>query len=128
MKVKTSEASGVALDWLVAKALGGKDLQRIQAWHNKPWYYYEQDDEEPDVWHKVCLLDAAYSSDWSLMGPLIDEHRITIRYWDNMPFVSAYMPEIGSEWSQGKNALEAAARCFVASKLGEEVDVPEELV
>jgi hypothetical protein len=30
-------------------------------------------------------------------------------------------------WSRGPTPLIAAMRCYVASKLGDEVDVPEEL-
>jgi hypothetical protein len=64
-----------------------------------------------------------YSSDWSVGGPLIESAGITIRYWTNADFVTAYMPEFGSEWIQGPTALVAAMRCFVASKLGDEFTI-----
>jgi hypothetical protein len=46
----------------------------------------------------------------------------------NTSSVHAYMPVEGAEWISGPTPLIAAMRCFVASKLGDEVDVPKELL
>ena len=52
-------------------------------------------------------LLTAYSSSWQRGGPII-EHYAPLFY-------------------EGPTPLIAAMRCYVASKLGDEVDVPEEL-
>jgi hypothetical protein len=67
--------------------------------------------------------ERAYSTDWAHGGPIIEMERIELE-WS------------GSEWwarikadddFSGPTPLVAAMRCFVASRLGDEVDIPEEL-
>ncbi len=65
----------------------------------------------------------AYSTNWAQGGPIIDRERINVE-----PFRDIN----GDQWSadgawNSPTALIAAMRCYVASKLGDEVDVPEEL-
>lgn len=62
---------------------------------------------------------------WGMLGPIIEREKISIRQWEDE--VHAYMP--GGEWSRGSGPtpLIAAMRCYVASKLGDEVEIPEEL-
>lgn len=105
MKIKVSEASGsVQIDWMVAKCEG-----------NLPLSY----DDWVQVWPH-------YSTDWAQGGPIISREHISIRHWTNVPVVHAYMPD--SDWSSdGESALVAAMRCFICSRLGEIVEVPEEL-
>jgi len=102
--MKTSELTGAALDWAVGTAL-----------------------KLPDpYWNGVRC--AAYSTDWSQGGPIIERERIDIRYtgqtWDAARQLNEY--DEPDEWF-GSTPLIAAMRCFVASRLGDEVDVPEEL-
>ena len=101
--IKISEATGPALDWLVAKALFG-DQPRWSVW-------------VPE-----------YSTDWSQGGPIIDRERISIRHWVNTPGVHAYMPQDEAEWAEGPTPLIAAMRCLAISKLGFTIEVPEELL
>lgn len=109
-RIKVAEAADGALDWMVAKALNPADPQHgWDAVKGKP------------VW-------TPYSTDWSQGGPIIERERITIRYWTNMALIYAFMPHDDDEWEEGLTPLIAAMRCFVASKLGDEVDVPDELV
>lgn len=108
MKIKTSEMIGAQLDWAVAKCDGCE------------WLYEDLKGETPP--------GAAYSTDWALGGPIIERERISLRQWTNVPIVNAYMPTDNAPWSSdGKLPLIAAMRCYVASKLGDEVEVPEEL-
>lgn len=102
--MKTSELSGPALDWAVAKCDGitsGKDFA---------WFYDRR---------------AAYrfSTDWSQGGPIIEREKLTIEWTgeDWMAFIRH------DEEFFGPTPLIAAMRCFVASRLGDEVAVPEEL-
>jgi hypothetical protein len=95
--MKTSELIGPALDWAVSAA--------------------EMDTEDGNP-------AAHYSTDWAQGGPIIEREKMgTI--W------------IGGEWQAqsflyegtgcGPTPLISAMRCFVASKLGDEIDIPEEL-
>lgn len=60
-------------------------------------------------------------------GPIIYRERISIRQWVNVPICHAYLPD--GEWSSDADSpLVAAMRCYVASKLGVEVDVPQGLL
>lgn len=121
--MKTSELTGAALDWAVAKAEG---------------LGYRYDEKygpmcfRPSVTKGTAVWDSAplpYSTDWAQGGPIIERERISIRQWTNVPIVHAYMPVDGAEWSSdGTSPLIAAMRCFIASKLGDEVDVPKELL
>jgi hypothetical protein len=102
MKVKTNELSGTALDWAVFEAEYGKPYEFTNAY--KP------------------------SEDWAQGGPIIERERIEL-----------VAVELGEEWiardywkefaeQSGPTPLVAAMRCYVASKLGEEVEVPNEIV
>jgi hypothetical protein len=106
MKIKTSELTGAALDWAVAKCEGAPEYLL-----DKPW--------------RASELLEHYSTDWSQGGPIIDRERITIRFWEGESDVDAYKWDTPS--STGPTPLIAAMRCYVSSKLGDEVEVPDEL-
>lgn len=125
MKIKTNELTGAALDWAVGKILG-------------------LDDEtlDPITWietaHPTRCYD--YSTDWAHGGPIIEREGIATR---EIPPVSGGNGYIFTRrWiaemflfpggprravAYGTTPLVAAMRCYVAPKLGDEVDVPEEL-
>ncbi len=115
--IKVAEASDTQLDWLVAKIEG-----EAVVWYDKQGRPYERSKWDMDPLYQP-------TTNWSQMGPIIERERISIRAWTNVSVFHAYMPVDGAEWSSdGKSPLVAAVRCYVASKLGEEVEVPEELV
>lgn len=62
--------------------------------------------------------------DWAQAGPIIEREKIDLR--------CMYGRDGSVVWrtvhADGPTPLIAAMRCYVASKLGDEVDVPEELV
>jgi hypothetical protein len=101
MKIKTSELTGAALDWAVA------NCERV---------------DHLFAGHEVGRLH--YSSTWAEGGPIIEREWISVwqvgnKYWK---------ADIGGLHSHnGATPLIAAMRCYVASKLGGEVDVPDEL-
>ena len=107
--MKTNELSGAALDWAVTHA------------------NYEINGEH--IWGTE---NCNYSTDWALGGAIIERERISItpdvgcwnaHYHDNL------FEEDGSDCFQiGTTPLIAAMRCYVASKLGEEVEIPKELM
>lgn len=80
---------------------------------------------EQGLIHVLSLPDLS----WQTCGPIIERERISIRQWTNVPLVHAYMPQDNAPWlSDGTSPLVAGMRCYCFSKLGDEVDVPEELV
>ena len=113
MKIKVSEATPTQLDYMVAYILGagvghgGKDrfLEIFKHQHANTTGY-------------------CFSSDWALGGPIIEREGIAI---------NAHLD--GSEWfardywgeheQSGPTPLIAAMRCYVASKLGDEVEILE---
>ena len=117
MKIKTSELTDAALDWAVQEI----EYQRMVAEgeHVKQWVL---DD------HRTGAGINHYSTDWLWGGPILDRERITIRQWTDMPIIHAYMPHDGAPWGAGPTPLIAAMRCYVASKLGNQINVPEELL
>jgi hypothetical protein len=101
MKIKTSELTGAALDWAVAMAenWAGADFE------NKP-----------------------YSTDWSQGGPIIEREHISVEATRVGGLGDRWMADIQTDCTQfADKPLIAAMRCYVASKLGDDVDVPEEL-
>ena len=106
MKVKASELSGVALHWAVAHCKGLVQGQIAIDGVTQGFY-------NP-------------STDWAQGGPIIEEERIDT----NTSYPSTWVATChdGSKTCTGPTPLIAAMRCFVASKLGDEVDIPEELI
>lgn len=117
MKMKSSELTGAALDWAVLKASNKAIGQPDHLPFNVEW---------------LLMRDAGdfqYSTNWAQGGPIIEREQLLIQ------------PEIGKEgagnaWSAismqgfeclGPTPLVAAMRCYVASKLGDEVEIPAEL-
>jgi hypothetical protein len=110
--MKTSELTGFALDWAVAKCEGA----------GTP--YIGKDG-------KHHLATANYSTDWSQGGLIIERENISIvREGDAGNWVASVYNYAEADWhlhTEGTTPLEAAMRCYVASKLGDEVEIPKEL-
>ena len=136
MKIKTSELTGAALDWAVAKCEGEefeiKDGALVIGTR------YESNSVDDDY---GCEFDIEYrpSQDWAQGGPIIEREGIDL--YCNVPTNTAHADPawrgswrakyhrcgFGTEMSYGPTPLIAACRCLVASKLGDEVEVPDEL-
>jgi hypothetical protein len=135
MKIKTNELTGAALDWAVAKCEGHNVFIKhapVQVMYTperkRSWYIYTP------------------STNWSQGGPIIDREDIAISPAPD-GLCSAYKSDGTTRWltkggptptsgvevfnwtfkQQGYHPLIAAMRCYVASKLGDEVEIPEEL-
>lgn len=112
MKIKTSELTGAALDLAVAIAVGRTDV-RV--------------DEDGEL---VGQHEFDYYTDWAQGGPIIERERIHIRPNQSDGNFKAFViirPTGLAHRHDGPTPLIAAMRCYVASKLGDEVEVPEEL-
>ena len=115
-KIKVSEATGPVLDWLVAKC------ERYNPFVvDKNAAYYSPD--------HGSLVYALFSTNWSQGGPIIERERISVVDVDGYDFWKAdkLNKEAIPVISYGPTPLIAAMRCLLASKLGDEVEIPEEL-
>ena len=115
--MKTSELTGAQLDWAVAKCEGINLHHAIQ-----PHGYLEilfNEANGGDVFTP--------SNDWAQGGPIIERENIT---WTGQSSVACKY--IGNQkWKHfeefGPKPLIAAMRCYVASKMGADVELPKEL-
>lgn len=119
MKIKTAELTGAALDWAVAKCEGdGFAIQR------------------PELLSSG-FRPPLFSTRWAQGGPIIE--REIGNLWKNNK-LDPNEPDVWTAaayhkapdgtllyYEDGPTPLIAAMRCYVASKLGDEVEVPEEL-
>jgi hypothetical protein len=123
MKTKTSELTGRNLNWAVAIALGWKwkvdnDGKIVLARPAKNIHSKKAFD----------TLGLAYfqpTKSWSTAGPIIE--REEIRLTPPLAGETDWLAACGNPDVAGPTPLIAAMRCFVASVLGDEVDIPEEL-
>jgi hypothetical protein len=113
--MKTSELTGAALDWAVAKCEG----------HN--------------VFIKHAPLQVMYppkgkrsfyiytpSTNWAQGGPIIEREDIWLTHNRASKMHGAHKGD--DVWfHKGPTPLIAAMRCYVASRLGDEIEIPEEL-
>lgn len=127
IEVKTAELEGVALDWAAAKAIGAYRGEYKFSENGKPdmaWIF-------PDgVPFKATTGKFQPSTDWSKGGPLIDNFKIGITH-DRLHERGLACQAILKEFpfpSYGGTALIAACRAIVASKLGDTVSIPRELL
>ena len=130
--MKVSELTGHALNWAVAMAEGDKvyrpRLGRPADWDKEAYLKDGSDDrwvvrvENRRVAH---FVDWTYnpSKDWMQGGPIIERERINLWSEGHDWEASHY----GEHIVWGESPLIAAMRCYVASKLGDEVEIPEEL-
>jgi Protein of unknown function (DUF2591) len=115
--MKTSELTGAALDWAVAQCEGFKSIDADDL-------HYQQ---------------FQYTTDWSQGGPIIEREKMCVDWWRSGNCWCALCPEKmaytdkgefidGSDgMMHGPTPLIAAMRCYVSSRLGDTVEVPDEL-
>ena len=123
--VQVSEAVGNTLDWLVAKCEGHESRC---AWMLEKdgyiaWQNYEQ------AWGNPI---PKYSTDGGIAVPIIEREGISVEF-NKAPFKSLWVayklePSEEDEPQGGPTFLIAGMRCYIASKLGDTVEVPEELL
>lgn len=115
--MKTSELIGAALDWAVAESnetpiyRSGKTLTRM-------------DMDGQHYWQP--------STDWAQAGPIIERKWITLECWpnesdENMRWAGTIYDTRPVCEALGPTPLIAAMRCYVASVLGDEVNIPPDL-
>lgn len=125
MEIKTSKLIGDALDWAVQAAQYDYPLDEV--------WEYRNDAFKP-------------STNWAQGGPIIEREGLGLEYDREWMYDPAAQdpddePDNGDRWradynvggyqhlsEYGPTPLIAAMRCYVASKLGDEVEVPDELL
>jgi hypothetical protein len=104
--MKTSELTGAALDRKVHDLL------------------------HPEERIKDGCTAPQYSTDWAQGGPIIEREKIAVLP-DEFSFGwearTCHFDGEDEDVSKGETPLIAAMRCYVASKLGDEVEIPVEL-
>ena len=110
--MKTSSLIGEPLDWAVAKCkhptMNVAHFNNLRSQH-------------------VLHRDFYYSTNWAHGGPIIEREKISCVYYGQWV---ASIPADGTGEAlgyYGPTPLIAAMRCYVASKLGDEVEIPKEL-
>ena len=128
MKVKTSELTRDALVAAVATCLGYTELHKIEGrWPHEPQFAMMPPNRDYGV---MELWEIGSDCDWGWFGPIIEREQISLEsmYSDRKFFWIATRSEHGAiSEESGPTPLVAAMRCYVASELGDEVDVPEVL-
>jgi hypothetical protein len=114
--IKTSELLGPALDWLVAQCEGVDYCDR---------------DGVDGIGNEFSKT--AYSTDPAQAWPIIEREEIAIipddGWWiANLRYAPDEESSIKEADGSSTTPLIAAMRCYVSSKLGDEVEVPEELL
>jgi len=120
MKIKTRELIGAALDWAVAKCDGWQPVYTNGALYP----VFQKGGNVEKIWRE-------YSTDWSQAGPIIEREKISLECKQDGWWVAScqYNYSEDKEHVQLADApLIAAMRCFVDSKLGNEIEIPEELL
>jgi len=127
MKIKTSELQSAALDWAVAKCEGQTVIVANQ-----------QTDcliaESCVVAYDIDGFEYDYlpSVNWSVGGSIIDRiDGFQLKDWlESKPESKweAHIHNYDGDWiAFGPTLLIAAMRCYVVSKLGDEIEIPNEL-
>jgi len=114
--MNTTELSGAALNWAVAKAEGFFNIGMASVGRNGVTDVFYFDKWEP-------------STDWAQGGKIIERERINLHCGDGTWGVKDGVWEAAHPdclyVQRGNTPLIAAMRCFVAFKLGDEVEIPE---
>lgn len=133
--VKVSDLQGVALDWAVAKAEGlpvRRDPMGFGSGSESGFWLWEA------TGHKLGrygLIGREYSpsTKWEQGGPIVDELRDLSQYQfliegdGESTHVLSWPKEHVFYSGRGATTLIAIMRCFVASKMGDFIEVPASL-
>jgi hypothetical protein len=111
--MKTSELTGAALDWAVAKAQEYNTSILDLLYDIKEYRHYLP------------------STKWDLAGPIIEQEKIGLDYYPDGSHkdggVWAALMAEGTIEAFGPTPLIAAMRCFCYAKLGDEIEIPASL-
>lgn len=138
MKIKTSELSGAALDWAISK-VDERDIYDLD-WRivdgemlgfgtigSSPEFVCFRLSGRTDMFSEAPVYSP--STDWAQGGPLIEKMKVDLGSCISGNWSAESMDVIRTIPSSiGPTPLVAACRSIVLAKLGEEVEVPDELL
>ena len=120
MEIKVQDLTGLALDWAVTTIDDSDACQYGVA----DWREHRK--------HTAVKGEYAhrYHQNWAKAGPIIEQQEISIRPSHRIDGWTASMwtHEGATVFEDGPTPLIAAMRCYVASQLGDEVQIPDELI
>jgi hypothetical protein len=131
MKIKTATLTGLALAYAVSLAGG----------HTNPLYSFAPEPGDPEYVAGEDYSKSFYISHpdprhrmgpfmpherWEQGGPIIDQDVIGFRTMDGKTWTADSF--LTSAQAAGPTHLVSAMRCFVLGRLGEEVDIPEQVL
>lgn len=126
--MKTSELTGAALDWAVAKCEKLDAYIDIVGITDNGWGVFV------DYSDDYCNVHYQPSKHWGWAGPIIEREKIGLWFSEdavdeegNPLRKSEWYAELCSGYT-GDTPLEAAMRAYVDTRLGDEVDIPKELL
>lgn len=118
MEIKTIELSGAALDWAVLT---------LEQHEDAAWYI----DHKGRLMEEHGELSWTYqpSTDWSRGGPIIEREKLDVCIHKPTHQWCSATQSLVNRFARGygPTPLIAAMRCYVTSKLGDNIDIPEEL-
>ena len=131
--MKTTELIGPALDWAVALALGANTVRHPSQGNMLPHLHWPSPlfGDQP----RWSLFAPRYSTDWAHGGQIIERECLALECighcWEAYTMIEVadedfIVPQSVSQ--TGSTPLIAAMRCYVASKLGDEVEIPDDLL
>lgn len=131
MKIKTADLIGPTLDFAVANREG----EDVVAWYttDREAYFvvlaYAFVDKERMTTYPDPEETYYPSFHWAHGGPIIQRENIDIMHvrQADLSVVWCATRDSGETEFVGPTPLIAAMRCYVASKLGDEVEIPDEL-
>ena len=114
MLMKSNELTEAALDWAVANCEGLLAF----GWKNDTGILRI-------TWSTGECIRYIPSDDWSQGGPIIEREGINLEYAiDPEKWCACIMAD---QEVYGPTLLIAAMRCYVASQMGDDIDIPKEL-
>ena len=113
--MKTSELTGAALDWAVWAAAGGAAAYPHTA-SGKAFL---------KLWKGNTSKYVHPSTDWSQGGPIIEREIIELNYTNQAEWRAQCWTVVATAY--GPTPLIAAMRCYCCAKLGNEIEIPQEL-
>jgi hypothetical protein len=129
MKIKVSELTQIQIDYLVA----------ILQYPHLVWgdsiglHWASNQIVIPELKEPECYYNP--SSDWSIAGKIIHKEKIHLLHSDDYKENSKWIASIAREnmvgWRilhHGETPVIAAMRSYIESKLGDTVEIPEDLV
>ena len=134
--MKTSELTGAALDWAVAKC----EYPNLVWGSNIGIHHASHQIVIPHLPELQCYWNP--STNWPQGGPIIEREKITVAPFYERWVAALLVGELIRDsdgycmtiamWQSephfyGPTPLIAAMRCYVASKLGDKIDIPKEL-